>query len=357
MIPPQTHTAISGQPTVPPLVSVVIPCYNAAAFVSETIDSVLAQSYPNVEIVVIDDGSTDSTAAVLQGYRDKIVYRRKSNGGLASARNLGLKVAKGDLIALLDADDICLPGRLALQVECFAQIPELILCSSDFSAFVADRVVETSHIATYYRSVARTPGGLAAFYASRKPLSFVDGQTSGTGQVNVLFGTIYEQIIWGNFIHPPTVMVRRTVIDTVGEFDERIPNGTDYDWFIRVCRHGPAAYIDTPLLKYRYSDTQLSSSKNSEQISLDVIATLEKVRASDPELYLRHRFRFHRRIGACYLNAAEAALERDKPTAVKYLLSSMGHGALSLRSLKTIAKLLLSRGLLDKYRRHRKLSP
>ena len=101
----------------PPKVSVIIPAYNAAPYLAETLASVFAQSYPDYEIIVVDDGSTDDTLAVLEQFADRITLIRKPNGGPASARNAGLRQARGELLAFLDGDDLWLPDKLAAQVE------------------------------------------------------------------------------------------------------------------------------------------------------------------------------------------------------------------------------------------------
>jgi glycosyltransferase involved in cell wall biosynthesis len=339
-----------------PLVSVVIPTYNRAHYLPEAIDSVLAQTYPNLEIVVVDDGSTDHTAQVMERYIGKVTYQRKQNGGVASARNLGLQLAHGEFVAFLDSDDICLPQRIAAQIACFFQVPDAIICSSDFSAFNEGKVLEASHIATYYRTVADTPGGLDAIYSSRQTLNNDGIHRSAVGSdtsIGILVGSVYEHLAWGNFIHPPTIMVRRAAIDAAGVFDESIPIATEHDWLLRVCRTGRAAYLDSPMIYYRYSGDQLSSPRHTTQISLDSIATITTLRRTDPELYRRHLLRFTRRIGTCYLNAANASLETNKFAASGHLLRSVTHGVFNLSSLKVIGKLVLPRKLLNRYRNRR----
>jgi glycosyltransferase involved in cell wall biosynthesis len=109
-----------------PRVSVIIPTYNCDRFLPEAIDSVLMQTYQDYEIIVIDDGSTDQTCQVLEAYKHKIRYFYQQNQGSAVARNLGIKQAKGEFIAFLDADDFwLLPEKLAEQVNCFEQQPSL----------------------------------------------------------------------------------------------------------------------------------------------------------------------------------------------------------------------------------------
>ena len=94
-----------------PLISVIIPTYNRAALLCEAIDTVLSQTYTNTEIIVIDDGSTDETTAAVQKYGDRVRYTRRPNAGVNAARNLGLKQARGEFVALLDSDDLWAPSR------------------------------------------------------------------------------------------------------------------------------------------------------------------------------------------------------------------------------------------------------
>jgi len=335
-----------------PLVSVMIPTYNRADFLLAAITSVLAQTYPNVEIIVVDDGSTDGTPELMQRFKDRVIYRRKANGGVASARNAAFALAKGELLALMDSDDICEPQRIALQVACLMKNPDVVLCSSDFSAFNEDRQIEVSHIATYYRSVSLALGGLKSLYTTIVEMR--DYESSGDEKpITVYSGHIYEQLIWGNFVHPPTVMVRRSVVESAGGFDESISIATEYDWLIRVSRYGPAAYLDVPLLRYRYSGEQLSSPRHSAQISLDAVMTMEKIRRSDANLFRRFERRFQRRIGTCFLYAADASVEYDRIRATSRLLQSMFHGVFTISTIKVIIKLLLPGVVLRFLRQHR----
>ncbi|MEN9521041.1 MAG: hypothetical protein RLZZ381_3629, partial [Cyanobacteriota bacterium] len=113
-------------PTDTPLVSVIIPVYNSAKYIQKAIDSVLDQTYGNYEIIVVDDGSTDETRQKLQPYQHKIRYIFQENQGSATARNTGIKLAKGDLVAFLDSDDLwSIPEKLEKQVACFQQHPDL----------------------------------------------------------------------------------------------------------------------------------------------------------------------------------------------------------------------------------------
>src|SRR5919201_1733113 len=112
-------------PMVNPTVSVVIAVYNGARWIAETLDSVLAQSFPRFEVIVVDDGSTDATPAVAASYGDRVRYLRQDNGGQPSARNAGIRAARGSYIAFVDADDLWVPTKLQMQVDFLARQPSL----------------------------------------------------------------------------------------------------------------------------------------------------------------------------------------------------------------------------------------
>jgi glycosyltransferase involved in cell wall biosynthesis len=106
-----------------PTVSVIIPSHNSGRFLGEAVESVLSQEYPSVELIVVDDGSTDDTQRLLSGYYGRIRHIRQPNQGVSTARNRGIEIATGDLVSFLDADDLMLPGKLRDQVACFGQSP------------------------------------------------------------------------------------------------------------------------------------------------------------------------------------------------------------------------------------------
>lgn len=121
-------------------VSCVVPAYNGARYIAEAIESALAQDHFEVEIIVVDDGSTDSTADVVRGFGDRIRYVYQSNAGPASARNRGIKEATGALIALLDADDLWTPEKTSVQIERFRASPQLMLCTAQMQNFWSQEV-------------------------------------------------------------------------------------------------------------------------------------------------------------------------------------------------------------------------
>jgi glycosyltransferase involved in cell wall biosynthesis len=121
----------------PPLISVVMGVYNAASYLSEALDSVLAQSYQPFEIVVVDDGSNDGSAEILRGYGETIVYARQENRGDGAARNTAVGLATGEILAFLDADDLCVNERLELQSAAFSSDPDLDIVFGHILEFVS----------------------------------------------------------------------------------------------------------------------------------------------------------------------------------------------------------------------------
>ena len=134
-----------------PLVSIIIPTYNRAKFLPTAIQSALQQSYPNIEVIVIDDGSTDNTKMALEPFKDKIRYFATEHKGTAHARNVGMKAATGKYIAFLDSDDTYLPNKIEIQVSFIEEHPEVGMVYTEFSGSYENRYVDEFHLRTYHR--------------------------------------------------------------------------------------------------------------------------------------------------------------------------------------------------------------
>jgi len=341
----------------PPLVSVVIPAYNCERFIDETLRSVFAQSYANIEVIVVDDGSTDGTGAVLSSYDKRICCIRQQNGGLAAARNSGLRRARGKYVAQLDADDLCVADRIATQVEVLETNPTVVVCSSDFSALRDGAIVERSHIASYYSSVSRSENGIRGLYTATGGVAAVSGLTEidSISHIDggVYLGDAYPLLVWGNFIHPPTVMVRREIAMRAGDFDTGLRHSADYDWLLRVARLGKAAYVDAPLLLYRYHEGQDSSVRNAGPIMLETIRVVERAAQSDPDLRRANPKRIRGRIGLCQLHAANALVDHSRSKAFSLLAQSVRNGIWKNMSLRVVVKCLVPRKWLQWLRQQR----
>lgn len=218
------------------LVSIIIPAYNAEKYIRESVESALAQTYPNVEVIVIDDGSKDGTKKILEPYgaAGKIVYVYQENKGLAASRNAGIRAAKGEYVAFLDADDIFLPEKVAEQVRALEASPDFGVCYSDLLHFTDPPVGEKS--SEFFHHTYTYPSG-----------------------------NIFGELLKRQFINPLTVMARRVVFQKYGMFDESLRRSEDWDLWLRFARAGVRfLYLDKPLAQYRVRTSGNLSSLSSE---------------------------------------------------------------------------------------------
>ena len=204
-------------------ISVIIPSYNCGRYIREAVESVLAQSIRPDEIIVADDGSTDRTAQVLSPYAGRIKYVYQENRGEPAARNLGLRHAGGELIAWLDADDLWLPDKLEMQLAYFAQHPDCALVYTDGTMFDEDGITAPS-IREHFR------------------LTFPSGD-------------IYPQLFRETLFGSGSVVFRKSCLEKVGWFDEKLLIGSDYDMWLRIARRFEVGYVEKPLLMYRQHAT------------------------------------------------------------------------------------------------------
>lgn len=239
--------------TARPRVSIIIPAYNVEPYIEAAVDSALAQTYPNVEVVVVNDGSTDSTGEILARYGDRIVVVTQVNGGLAAARNAGLRNATGDIFALLDGDDTWLPERLDRMVDLLESRPEVGLVTSD-SWLMEDFTPTTKRS---YPDRRRRPF----------PATEAD-QIPEIARFNFLF---------------ISVLIRRELVEECGMFLEHTRRGgefqrharagggpsiegaEDYELWMRYLLAGTrAGFLDEPLGYYRVRSGSLSDAKKDQ---------------------------------------------------------------------------------------------
>jgi glycosyltransferase involved in cell wall biosynthesis len=210
----EKNRAVKAEAT-KPLVSVVIPTYNRAWCLAEAVDSVLAQELRGFELIVVDDGSTDDTPRLLEGYGEAVRTLRRENHGVSAARNAGIAAARAELIAFLDSDDLWLPGKLRRQVEFFTSHPKALICQTEELWVKNGRRVNPG-------KRHRKRGGM-----------------------------IFEPSLDLCLVSPSAVMVRRELFERVGLFDESLPACEDYDLWLRVSCRFPVHLIETPLIVKR----------------------------------------------------------------------------------------------------------
>ncbi|MBI3555846.1 MAG: glycosyltransferase [Deltaproteobacteria bacterium] len=254
----------------PGMVSVIIPTYNRARFIEEAVDSVLGQTYPNFEVLIIDDGSTDATRDLIQrryGSDTRVRYIYKENGGVSSARNRAFPEARGEFFAFLDSDDLWHPEKLALQLEGLRLTPQAGMIWSDMAAIDgAGKVLCPRYLTVMYENYVRFP--------DKKDLFSEETKTSyGSALYS---GNIFSQMVLGNLVHTSTVLLRRERALQTGIFREDYRRGgEDYDFHLRACRLGPVAFTDAVTIKYRVElEDQLTNKDNHVAMAMAFLSTL-----------------------------------------------------------------------------------
>ena len=235
-----------------PIVSVVIPAYNAADLLPEAIESVLAQTYRDFEIIVVDDGSTDPTPEVMEQYAGTVNYIRKGNGGSASARNRGIREARGAYIALLDSDDVWLPRKLELQMEQFSANPGLAWSYTDW--YTAE--VESGKRINLGSQLEEHPSGY-----------------------------VLRDLLGRLFIPPSSEVIRRDVFDEVGYYDESDLHltGEDWEFTLRVAEKYPVDYVNLPLIEWRRHENNKTKSMDLNRALKSHCAIIEKTVHRNPQ--------------------------------------------------------------------------
>lgn len=209
-----------------PIVSIIMPTYNRAFCLNRAVESVLRQTYHDFELIIIDDGSTDDTTKVINGFSDKrIVHlRHEKNMGAAAARNLGIQMAKGDFIAFQDSDDVWHPEKLSRQMEAFKK--------------------KSSDIGVVYAGAWRIENGKKILI----PYSRIYNKE----------GELKQPLLVENFITLPSAIVRKECFSVAGMFDESLPCLQDWELWIRISNHYRFKYIDEPLVNAYFSNNSIS---------------------------------------------------------------------------------------------------
>ena len=208
----------------PARVSVIIPAYNAEAFLADAVRSVLHQTWRDLELIIVDDGSTDATASLAERFsvgESRVTVVSKPNGGLSSARNAGIAVASGEAICFLDADDIFLPDKLERQMEFLERFPGCDLVFSDY--YVADSDLTPIYLDTV-----------------RPALAPMD-----------------EYFLYRNRFAPLCPLLRSRLVAATGQFDVSLRAAEDWDYWIRAAQIGRFCYLPGPVGVYRRHPGQM----------------------------------------------------------------------------------------------------
>lgn len=237
-----------------PAASIIITCYNHGRFLGEAIDSAVKQTWPPLEIIVVDDGSIDNTPEVVKQYPN-VIGIRQENQGVCAARNTGLHACRGKYVLFLDADDLLFPGALETSVSAMNAHPDWAFVSGDF------------------RNCDEKRNILGTF-----------GPTEVTGDR-------YLALLRRNYVAMhATVLYRRSVFDQVGGFDTRLRTAEDHEVFLRIARQFPVGQIQGLMALYRHHTT--NASRDAKQMLLGAIEVIGRERAyfgTDPRRWAAYR--------------------------------------------------------------------
>jgi glycosyltransferase involved in cell wall biosynthesis len=292
-----------------PLVSIIVPTYNSARYVSEAVESALKQDYSPIEVIVINDGSNDNTKDVLEPYLGRIIYIYKENGGPASARNVGIKQAQGEYIAFLDSDDTWLPYKLEKQIALFKQDESIGLVHSHCISFKKD----ISEI--LQQREEKNNGSFSAY--------------------------VFPKLFWRNFIVNSSVVIKKECFQTIDLFDEResFISVEDYDLWLRISMEYKIGYIKETLVGYRKHTKGIS--KEVDRFYQNQREVIGKAVLSYPDIEKSTGVSKQRRFAKLYLDYGLDLLEQEKLREAGEKFSiSLKYYPFNLRSLRSYIKCL-----------------
>jgi phenylacetate-CoA ligase len=229
------------------LVSVIIPTYNAAQYIKDALESAFSQTYKNLEVIIIDDGSTDNTKTVIEQYAQhntqNIHYIYQSNKGLSSARNTGIKASKGVYIAFLDSDDIWLPAKIECQMSAISESNSIGIIGC---------------------------GGY--FIGSNNRIMKEFNRENCSDKKDLLKRLSFKNIVSGG----SEALVKRECLDKAGLFDETLISAEDWDMWLRIAKFWDIRFVEKPLVKIRVRDDSMSAPTNAEKMLNNELAVLKK---------------------------------------------------------------------------------
>ncbi len=260
-------------------ITVVIPTYNRAALLRRAVVSALAQTLAPLEILVIDDGSTDETAAVCAEWGPPVRAIATPNGGVARARNIGVGEARGEWIAFLDSDDEWEPQKLAVQSAVLDAVPDARWSVTGCELIDGDgrsRPGRQGYEAAFPVFSERQESADTHFGRRLRRVT-VDGHT-------VYAGDLYETLFFGNVVLPSSALVHRSVFERVGVFDPAFRYAEETEFFHRVAAAAPVAIVLSRLVRYRVAQAgSLTSSGNAQKLIVNALKSLDQAaRLRDP---------------------------------------------------------------------------
>lgn len=273
-------------PAEPPLVTVITPTFNRAAYIAETIESVLRQSHPRLEHIVVDDGSTDGTPEVLARYADRVRVVRQANAGEPHAVNHGFSLARGEILGVVNDDDPVFPELVSSMVEAFDSRPDVLVAYPDWLLIDADGKTLAENKVVEYRYL--------------------------------------DMLRWHHCMPGPGTFFRRRCLELEGGRDPSFRLVGDFEFWLRVGLHGPFVHVPKTLATWRWHGGSASVTDKGPQMAAEHVRILDKLYARadlPPEVREAEAFA---RASACYI-AALKTCERSPAVARRYFLRTLRH--------------------------------
>jgi len=293
-----------------PTVSIVVPTYNRQTLLPRALDSILAQTFDDWEIVLVDDGSTDATAEVAARYsnqlRDRLVLVQQPNRGSSAARNRGIETSRGRYVAFLDSDDEFLPRKLERQLDLFRRSPDLGLVYGDYAFVDAAGVRHESAFAEHWLLAHQVPHERIA------------------PGLCVCTGELFDMLIRGYFISTIVGMVRRDALGDAIRFPEHCTYAEEWLFYLKVVKAWPAGFVDEPLCLHHHVPGSLARSDKAAN-TRGYRDVLNAIRTSFDDLTPAQERALHGQLAQTHRQLAYDARRGDQPR------TALSHFALALR--------------------------
>jgi glycosyltransferase involved in cell wall biosynthesis len=298
-----------------PLVTVITPTYNRAGdYLAETIESVLAQDYPNFEYIVLDDGSTDHTPRLLEEYGDRIIRERHENMGEIGTVNKGFRMARGEYIAVVNSDDPVLPGWLSTAVDFMQDHPEALIGYPDWV--------------------------------------MIDENSQPIRNIQVYEYSFVDMVRWSHCLPGPGALRRRRSVELASGYNPEFAHMPDHEYYLRLAFHGLFARIPHTLASYRQHEGTISRGQRSTAMAAERIRMVDNLFAQ-PDLPAEVRAVRRQAYAAAYYISGMQCEHNNPAAARRYFLKSLAAHPFKCqpngvpRSLYPLFKTILPGGIVD----------
>lgn len=295
--------------------SVVIPTFNRASLAARAIASVLISLGPGDEIIVVDDGSTDSTAEVVEAFGKPVRYHRIDNAGPSAARNVGIRLARGKFVAFLDSDDEWMPDNAVLQRQVMRRFPEAVLSFGNLQSRLPSGEIEHDALADWSRDsrvgASGAPSHPDNVLGPGVAFSSFGVLPPGRADFPVHVGNLYRSTMDVYWVHSNVALIRRELLGDI-RYPEDVRLMEDWEFFAAILRRGPVAFLDCELAIINvHEGKRLTDVSEIDQMTAR-IRVLERVWGSDEEFLSEHRAQYQSLLAKQYVRRARLLISAGR---------------------------------------------